>query len=144
MKLVVAGNDADGRSYVVRETPIDVTTTEVGYGFARVWDTAVVPPELDGARPGLVDALPIDLGIPRGGAAASLATMPPHFQAPTHRTETFDVSLLTQGSAELVLDTATVPVAAGDWVLMSGVLHSWTTGDEGCVIVGVAFGIGPV
>jgi quercetin dioxygenase-like cupin family protein len=59
-----------------------------------------------------------------------------------HRTDTFDVASITDGSAELILEAARVSVSAGDWVIMPGVVHGWEAGSSGCTIAGVGFGLG--
>ena len=55
-----------------------------------------------------------------------------------HRTETVDLLVVVSGEVDLVLETETVRLHAGDCIVQRGTWHSWKNPGEGpCVIAGL-------
>jgi hypothetical protein len=58
-----------------------------------------------------------------------------------HATASIDCLMQLSGEAVFVLEDAEVRLAAGDWLVVNGVTHSWRNdSDEPAVLVGVVIG----
>lgn len=97
---------------------------------AELWSTAGVPTRshhdpTEGSDTWDVECSP-------GTVKWRLVQMGPERVAPIHVTETLDFNTIVSGSVDLVLETCTVRLGAGDTVVLPGTAHGWQTGDAGC------------
>jgi mannose-6-phosphate isomerase-like protein (cupin superfamily) len=61
-----------------------------------------------------------------------------------HATPTVDVMFISSGSVDLILESETVTLNAGDCAVLDGAWHGWNNaGDTPCVVVGVNFATEP-
>jgi quercetin dioxygenase-like cupin family protein len=75
---------------------------------------------------------------PRGGIAVESVRYDPGGGFPMHATATLDVIVVTSGAMELVLETGSTIVRAGDVVIQRGTPHAWRpVGDEPCTFVSI-------
>ena len=114
MRQLVTGVDADGRSCIVSER-----TTEPSRDITidMPFETTANPPP----RP-LGNGELHDLGLPVGAIRVLVVQWPPGYQASIHHTDTIDVSTVTEGSIDIVLDDGPHTLEAGDSVIVTGVL----------------------
>jgi quercetin dioxygenase-like cupin family protein len=141
---ILTGVGTDGQSTVLSIDPI--AEVEAG-GSPRVateiWNSQVLPPKLPYSRPKTIDAAEIDVGIAEGAARCIYVSLAPGYEVPMHRTDTYDVAMVIKGEVDLLLeDGNTVHMAAGDVLVMPCTVHGLRAGPSGCVLTGVAFGIG--
>jgi hypothetical protein len=149
MRLVVTGNRA-GRSRVVYDGPAEGLPADVAAegGGAPVpslvatalWSHAAATPggaQGERANPGFEH---LDLGL--GSSRWVLFTPGADYQSPMHRTATVDYDLCLKGSIVLTLDDDVVTLAPGDGVVLLGVRHAWSTGDEGATVAVMMVGTG--
>ncbi len=164
IRCVVTGQDANGKSVVVRDTPVKPLTLAVlpGYEFHRLWgiDSAPGLPS-DGTPPPQPRYFP-----PKGGFRFAFFSIPPdegtgadQLATPSgveeiqqklpgmievleldhpgmHTTDTMDFDIVVSGEAVLKLDNgAEVVLRADDCVIQNGTRHVWRNRSrENCVI----------
>ena len=153
-RLVVAGTDPDGRSFVVSDGPPE-TVTKILAGadalsaerltldamgdaiepgetvLAELTHTSQMPP-MAGYRPSPDRRRSLDL--PAGGTRWSLVVYGPGAQAGIHETATLDYDIVLSGSVDLELDSGAVRLAPGDAVILPGARHGWSAGEDGCTL----------
>jgi len=154
-RRIVTGFDAAGKSTVVldgqvpergRLPPTEQELKEMPFlrliAGADLWVMPKVPVDLRETR----DPIGAELlsygkaGVqpPRGAVAVETVRYEPGGGYPWHATATLDVITVISGAMELVLDTGSTVVRAGDVVIQRGTPHAWkTVGDEPCVFVSV-------
>jgi quercetin dioxygenase-like cupin family protein len=124
IRRVVTGHDADGRAVVRSDERIEPMLLPSGdAALARLWSTETVPADNNGTgeETGPAAAVPIE----RGSVLWMVELMPGRASAP-HRTHSIDYGIVLSGRIELVLiDGATVALAAGDIVVQRGTMHLW-------------------
>jgi mannose-6-phosphate isomerase-like protein (cupin superfamily) len=134
VRRVVTGADSTGRSCVTRDGPPAVGfTLGPGADADVVWEVGAGDPPEDCDR------------LPAPGVARVLRRIVPAGagcpDARLHRTETLDVVYVAEGALELVLETGTVALAAGDFVVDRGDVHGWRNPhDTDAVLVAVMVG----
>ena len=80
--------------------------------------------------------------VPAGETKWIITQMGPDLFTPLHSTPTIDYGLLVSGELEMGLeDGTTVHLTSGDAVVVNGVMHSWHSGPNGCVIATVLVGL---
>jgi len=80
--------------------------------------------------------------VPPGETKWIITQMGPDLFTPMHSTPTIDYGLVVAGELELGLEDGTkVMLAGGDAVVVNGVMHSWQSGPNGCVIATVLVGL---
>ncbi len=164
IRCVVTGQDANGKSVIVRDTPVQPVTLAVlpGYEFHRLWGSDPAPGlPSDGTPPPQLRYFP-----PKGGFRFAFFTLPPdtrtgidQLATPSgveeiqqklpgiievlelnhpgmHTTDTVDFDVVVFGEAVLELDDgAEVVLRAGDCVIQNGTRHAWhNRSQENCVI----------
>jgi mannose-6-phosphate isomerase-like protein (cupin superfamily) len=170
IRRVVTGHDADGRSRVVDDRPVEPITSDLVPGCAayRLWGRDERPtfpddgsprpaeayyPPRDGSRFMINAIAPGELVPPPDLDAAAavaelerlmpgaLAAMEPDVPG-MHTTDSIDYVLVVSGEVTLELDDGEPTVLrAGDVVVQNGTRHAWRNhGTEHCTIVGVAVG----
>ena len=147
-RLLVLGQDAEGRSCIVEEralvgTPIPEVE---GTSFISLFKTNESPPPPcppglgtqapDGLAPGhlhwyIVDHDPVETA---------------EFHTPgteLHQRNALELVLIMTGGGEMLLDDGAHPVRAGDCIVMPGSSHGLLTGPEGCRLMAFAIGTPP-
>ena len=147
---VVTALDANNKSTALFNSMVPLKIGGAGEGAATVWVTQKAPADFSwngdrsGERKGFspvpngtqflivdfppvgadVDKLPMDLmmkvvgdGVPKRGMAPSNPLM--------HRTKTVDYAIIMQGEIDMMLDTGTVHLKAGDVVVQQATNHAW-------------------
>jgi quercetin dioxygenase-like cupin family protein len=126
-RRVVAGLDANGRSCVVSDAPVDVPDSPTGPGVANVWTGRLAA--ADNAAPlaeGLAHFRIEQLAEPVYAMmvaeyAPGLGRDNPHM----HFTNTADHFYVIEGEVVLVLESGDVTLRAGDIGICRGVMHGW-------------------
>lgn len=159
MRRVVTGVDDQGRSTVLEDGP-----PPVAFGASPDAPTSLGRTEGSGVAPGraivhqiwLNGPLPAsgtpdptlgleapDFDTPAGATSWIVTEMGPNLEPYMHHTATVDYGIVIRGEVELILETGSVVLRAGDAVYVDGVEHAWRTGAEGCVIATVQVGLRP-
>ena len=126
-RRVVAGLDANGRSCVVSDGPVDVAGGPPGLGVANVWTgkAAVVDnaaPLEQGTAPFRLEQLAEPVyAMMVAEYAPGLGADDPHM----HFTNTADHFYVIEGEVVLVLESGDVAMKAGDIGVCRGVMHGW-------------------
>lgn len=142
MRRVITGLDAQGRSCVISDEVID---TRHGRGKAgrdkgtlcKVFETVESPPLIE--RPRSFDLL--DTASPPGGTKWLILGWEPNTLRTTVRTNTLDYDTVLEGSCELMLETGSVELEAGDCVVIPGTVHGWRAGPQGVLLSVVLVGL---
>jgi hypothetical protein len=142
VRRVITGLDANGRSCVISDDVIDVSTGRARAGrdkgtLSVLWQTSEVPPLVE--RPRDFPLLGTD-NVP-GGSKWLILGWEPNVVRTTVRTNTLDYDTVLQGSCELLLETGAVPLGPGDSVVIPGTVHGWRAGGEGVVLSVVVLGL---
>ncbi|HJP41187.1 MAG TPA: cupin domain-containing protein [Dehalococcoidia bacterium] len=130
MKYIRTGINAQGQSAVVRREELG------GKRLRELWRTEE-PPHFSADVLGIPTS---DLMCPPGLTRWLILTVPPNEVSEFHRTETMDLEVVLSGSCELVLEAETVPLEAGDVVMVAGVSHGWKAGPDGFMLEVVLMG----
>jgi quercetin dioxygenase-like cupin family protein len=126
-RRVVAGLDAQGRSCVVSDAPVDVSASPPGIGVANVWTGAAAAadnaaPLADGLAPFRLEQLAEPVyAMMIAEYAPGLGRDDPHM----HFTNTADHFYVIEGEVVLVLESGDVVLRAGDIGVVRGVVHGW-------------------
>jgi mannose-6-phosphate isomerase-like protein (cupin superfamily) len=149
-KHVVTGLAPDGRSTVLSQGPravgpasavgLDDSAITSGEGnaemrMARLYATASASDVDRSARPP-VQPTP----VPPGGTMWIELSFGGSIAYELHRTDTIDFHYILGGEVELILEDGSVHLAAGDSVVVPGVLHAWrsaTGWSSNLVVVGL-------
>ena len=132
-RRVVTGHDDRGRGKVIiDETVNGGQSPRPGAEYGVVWVTEGFPVENEG------DADPsgkkIGTAVP-GGTVFRVVRFAPGVAPRNHRTDSIDYAVVMAGEIDMVLDTETVHLKAGDVLVQRGTIHDWVNkGNEPCVI----------
>lgn len=142
MRRVITGLDGDGRSCVISDESIDTARGRASGGrdkgtLCRLWATDEVPPLVD--RPRNFPLL--NTGAAPGSTRWLLLGWEPNTVRTTVRTNTLDYDTVLEGSCELILESGSVWLAAGDSVMIPGTVHGWRAGPDGVVLSVVVIGL---
>lgn len=136
---VITGVDPQGRSCVASESPVPPnaawkTDTMEGLDF---WVAREVPTPLAAAIEPTEDWKPANRA-PAGGVIGRLIMWMPGTSYPRHTTPTLDFIIVVSGQLELVLDTESRILRAGDVVIQRGTAHAWrVVGTEPCTFAAI-------
>jgi mannose-6-phosphate isomerase-like protein (cupin superfamily) len=157
---VVTGLDAGNKSVALFNGMVPLKLGGAGEGVATMWVTQKGPADFSwtadrsGDRKGFsptrngtqmlivdfppvgpeVDKLPMDLMMKVVGADAPSRGVAPSNPL-MHRTRTVDYALIMSGEIDMMLDTGTVHLKAGDVVVQQATNHAWLNhGKEPCRI----------
>jgi mannose-6-phosphate isomerase-like protein (cupin superfamily) len=147
-RLLVLGQDADGRSCIVEErelVPAAVPGVEGTYiASLHKVDQSPPPP----CPPGLGIQAPD--GLAPGHIHWYIVDHEPVAQADFHNAGTdlhqrnaLEMVLIMSGGGDMLLDDGSHPVRAGDCIVMPGSSHGLLTGPEGCKLMAFAVGTPP-
>lgn len=118
-KRVVTGLNGAGKSCVVVEQALDLSTT----GIAWLVD------QLPADNSGTADtARPVTLAELQSGLASfSLGSLPAGASYPFHATDTIDFITMISGAMALVTESGETLLEPGDLCIDRGVMHGWRT-----------------
>jgi hypothetical protein len=134
MRQLITGVDADGRSCVVAEHPVDPKTGD--RSRVRIaYDSPAAPTP---RPPGQGEW--VDLGVPVGATQLMVAQWAAGYSYGMHNTDTIDFDTVIEGSAVLILDDGRHVLEPGDVAVVAGVDHAWEAGPEGATISFVFLG----
>jgi mannose-6-phosphate isomerase-like protein (cupin superfamily) len=77
----------------------------------------------------------LDSVTPPGGAVYNIYIWRPGECTAMHRTITTDFDVVLQGSIDMVLESETVTLRAGDCAVLPGVAHAWSAGPDGAIVM---------
>jgi hypothetical protein len=135
---VITGIGPDGRSAVIsreervvrspQETKFDTDDAEIRPNDKngtplRIANLYTAAPDLNIARQNGGHYLPIP--IPPGGMNWLEMKYDGKYICEFHRTDSIDLHFVLSGETELVLENGSVRLAAGDTVVIPGVVHAW-------------------
>ncbi len=126
-RRVVTGVDREGRSCVTSDgaVPPAAAWAEPGVGRgADPWAVASVPVDLSDDTAPVAEYVLREWPAP-GGAIARMIRWEPGFSYPMHRSDTIDIGWVLDGQVELILETESVVLRAGDVVVQRGTVHGW-------------------
>jgi quercetin dioxygenase-like cupin family protein len=162
MRRIVTGIDADGRSTVFLDG-----TPPVGYrgGSGSTQPELITDGRHEATEPGTavvhelwalgtqpsvttddptVSLTEASWDVPPGETKWIITHMGPDLFTPMHSTPTIDYGLLVSGELEMGLEDGTsVALTSGDAIVVNGVMHSWHSGPNGCIIATVLVGLRP-
>ena len=142
-RRVVAGTNAQGRSYVAHDGPTPGTSNRGGaVDLSNIWVDDPANPDPTAAHDP-VDTETWRRDPPPNGSTMRVVTFPPHFPAvnPSHEdlgwhtTPTIDYGIVLSGEMEVGLDEGAVRLRPGDVYVLLGANHAWRVpGDEPCTM----------
>ena len=145
MRLIVLGQDENGRSCIVEQGEPDGQAIHGPNGptiaelFLMTQSPPPAVPKADskfrsgGLEPGHLRWYLID-HKPREPDPEN--TPPPE----VHWRDTIDLLFMIKGSADLTLGDGVHPIVAGDFIVMNGTEHALRAGPDGCQMVSLAIG----
>ena len=155
IRRIVTGDDAEGRSSIVEDSPADAIRTvpeRPGYRVVNIWRTTSAPAEI-----GATDSVHAHNGIlppGNGGSILRIIDFPPEVADPEerrrriqatfgdmfsdaahdgrpgahpgmHRTESVDYALILEGEIWAVMDENETLMRTGDVLIQRGTNHAW-------------------
>lgn len=133
IRRVVTGHDAQGRAKVlIDEQVTNQHSPRPGAEYSVIWSSEGFPVDNEG------DADPsgkkIGTTIPNG-TVFRIVSFGPGVSPRNHRTDSIDYAVVMSGQIDMVLDTQTVHLKAGDVLVQRGTIHNWINkGREPCII----------
>ncbi|KAL2844096.1 hypothetical protein BJY01DRAFT_248340 [Aspergillus pseudoustus] len=125
-RRIVTGHDDDGRSIVLKNSPIDPTPTE---GFqakvAVLWKTDEFPVDND-RQDAVTDVQHWPL-VPENGVAIRVVDFPPNTSTVMHRTISLDYGILMAGEIDLYVDTQLRQLNKHSLIYSSNLAANWTS-----------------
>jgi mannose-6-phosphate isomerase-like protein (cupin superfamily) len=132
IRRVVTGHDENGKSRVlIDDIASNATSRRAGHDSRLIWVTDAAPAAYDGNE----DAGAREVGRPppENGTLIRILEIQPGVTAEPHFTETIDYVIVMLGEMDMVLDTETVQLRAGDVLVQRGTMHNWVNhGPEPC------------
>ena len=143
IRRVVTGHDKQGRARVLIDERVkNVFSHRPGAEYSVIWSSEDFPVDNDG------DADPSDKKIGTtipGGTVFRVVSFGPGVAPRNHRTDSIDYAVVISGEIDMVLDTETVHLKAGDVLVQRGTIHNWVnTGKVPCVIAFALISAKPV
>ena len=137
-RRIVTGVDAQGRSVVESDQPIIPADAPADKpASADFWVTRHLPTALGGQLEPSGDWKGGNQAPP-GGVIGRILTWPSGFSYRRHTTPTMDFIIVISGQLELVLDSETRVLVAGDVAVQRGTPHAWrVAGPDPCTFVGI-------
>ena len=132
VRRVVTGHDADGKSCVIiDDIASNATSRRPGHDSRLIWVTDAAPASYDGKED--AGARHVGRPPPENGTLMRILEIQPHVTAEAHFTETVDYVIVMSGAMDMVLDTETVQLRAGDVLVQRGTMHNWVNhGPDPC------------
>ena len=133
LRRVVTGHDAQGRATVlIDESVKNAGSSRPGATASVIWTTEKFPIDNDGSE----DRSTRQTGttLP-GGTVFRVVEFAPGVSPRNHRTDSIDYAVVIAGEIDMVLDTQTVHLKAGDVLVQRGTIHNWANnGTQPCTI----------
>ena len=143
IRRIVTGHDEQGRAKVLIDAPVDnVFAPRPGAEYSVIWSTDTLPANNDGSD----DPSKKTIGTTiENGSVFRVVSYGPGASPRNHRTESIDYAVVISGEIDMVLDTETVHLKAGDVLVQRGTIHNWVNnGTEHCVIAFALISAKPV
>jgi quercetin dioxygenase-like cupin family protein len=143
-KFVVVGLGESGQSKVaeIRDVEAGMTPRLPGIQWNCVWSTTQQPPEVIAPRRGK-DTAWLDIDLPAAATRWAVFSFEAGLSTPFHHTATLDYDIVLEGEITLALEEGDVVLQAGDSAVIPAAMHAWKTGEKGCTISVVYFGLKP-
>jgi quercetin dioxygenase-like cupin family protein len=125
--LYLTGVDDQGRSRVSERREL--------VSGADPFEALRLAPEITTFPEGSPEVMLLESPTPPGGALYRIYTWSPGQRSPMHRTITTDFDVVLEGSLEMVLETETVTLNAGDCAVLPGIAHAWVSGADGAIVM---------
>jgi len=143
IRRVVTGHDEQGRAKVLIDEQVkNVFSHRPNAFYSVIWSSEGFPVNNDGnADPsGKKIGTTID-----NGSVFRVVSFGPGVAPRNHRTSSIDYAVVISGEIDMVLDTETVHLKAGDVLVQRGTIHDWVNnGKEPCVIAFALISAKPV
>ena len=124
VRRVVTGHDENGKSCVlIDDVASNATSRRLGHDSRLIWVTDAAPASYDGNED--AGARAIGRPPPVNGTLIRILEIQPGVTAEPHFTETIDYVIVMSGEMDMVLDTETVKLNAGDVLVQRGTTHNW-------------------
>jgi mannose-6-phosphate isomerase-like protein (cupin superfamily) len=142
IRRVVTGHDAQGRSTVlIDEQVTNQHSPRPSATYSVIWSTEELPANNDG------NADPSGKSIPTAianGSVFRVVSFGPGVAPRNHRTDSVDYAVVISGEIDMVMETGTVRLKAGDVMVQRGTIHDWVnSGTVPCVIAFALIGAKP-
>jgi mannose-6-phosphate isomerase-like protein (cupin superfamily) len=133
LRRVVTGHDEQGRAKVlIDEAVTNAAETRPGAVATVIWSSEGFPVNNDGSED--PSGQKIGTTLPNG-TVFRVVSFGPGVAPRNHRTDSIDYAVVMSGEIDMVLDTETVRLKAGDVMVQRGTVHNWiNNGTEPCVI----------
>jgi quercetin dioxygenase-like cupin family protein len=125
--LYLTGVDDQGRSRVSERREL--------VAGADPFEALRLGPEVTTLAEGSPKVMLLESPTPPAGAIYRIYTWSPGQRSPMHRTTTTDFDVVLEGSLDMVLETETVTLHAGDCAVLPGTAHAWVSGADGAIIM---------
>ncbi len=143
IRRIVTGHDEQGRAKVLIDAPVDnVFAPRPDAEYSVIWSTDTLPASNDGSD----DPSKKTIGTTiENGSVFRVVSYGPGASPRNHRTDSIDYAVVISGEIDMVLDTETVHLKAGDVLVQRGTIHNWVNnGTEPCVIAFALISAKPV
>lgn len=133
LRRVVTGHDEQGRATVlIDEVVKNAGSSRPGATASVIWTTEGFPIDNDGNED--TSGRQTGTTLP-GGTVFRVVEFSPGVSPRNHRTDSVDYAVVISGEIDMVLDTQTVRLKAGDVLVQRGTIHNWANnGTEPCTI----------
>ena len=139
-RRVVTGLGADGRSRVILDGPIPVTSPQTGLA----WRTPSIPADNAGVDDIRERSFTFEM-LHDGGSNFMIAEYAPGSVSMMHQTDTIDYIVVLKGEITLQLEAGDAVAKAGTFIVDRGVNHAWRNdGSEPAVTAIVTLPAHPV
>ena len=139
-RRIVTGLDGEGRSTILFDNALSGEVAQI------LWYSDTAPADNSGREDEGGREFSFDL-LRTGGSVFLLAEVRPGdtYDALMHATDTIDYVVVIRGRIELLVETGSVELGAGDCVVDRGILHGWRAlGGEPALIAVAAISATPV
>lgn len=143
IRRVVTGHDQHGLARVlIDEQVTNLITNRPGATWSVIWSSEGFPPSNNGDD----DPSRKNIGTTiNDGTVFRVIKFDPGVAPRNHRTSSLDYAVVISGEIDMVLDTGTVRLKAGDVLVQRGTVHNWVNnGKEPCVIAFTLISAKPV
>lgn len=133
LRRVVTGHDEQGRAKVlIDETVSNVFSPRPGAAYSVIWSSEGFPVDNDGSEDPSNKKIGTSID---NGTVFRVVSFGPGVAPRNHRTDSIDYAVVMSGEIDMVLDTETVHLKAGDVLVQRGTIHNWVNnGSVPCVI----------
>lgn len=133
LRRVVTGHDEQGRAKVlIDEIVNNVFSPRPGAAYSVIWSSEGFPVDNDGSEDPSNKKIGTSID---NGTVFRVVSFGPGVAPRNHRTDSIDYAVVMSGEIDMVLDTETVHLKAGDVLVQRGTIHNWVNnGSVPCVI----------